>query len=83
LTFLPIVEPFIEHANAAASNTPLLDALTQLEDLGVTLRSDGSSCWIPYRDLPKVPPDLQDVVHQCNHQLAKMLGKITPGSPMP
>jgi hypothetical protein len=62
--------------SAAASQTPILDALVRLEEVGVELVSDGRQVryagegWRVMRD----HPDLDAVVRQCGHQLARMLG---------
>jgi hypothetical protein len=74
LTFPPCVEPYLSMANAAASQTPILDALVRLEELGVEVHSDGQRAWIEYEDWNKVPADLHAIVRQCSHQLARMLG---------
>jgi hypothetical protein len=70
----PCVSPYTELADANASQTPILDALTRLEDLGVQLQSDGRTVAIPWQDWRRVPPDLHAIVRQCRHQLARLLG---------
>jgi hypothetical protein len=78
LGFLPQVEPHVSQADAAASPTAILDALTRLEALGVELHSDGATVWV--RDgWDRVPPDLNAVVKQASHQLARLLGKTRRG----
>jgi hypothetical protein len=77
--FAPQVEPFITEANAAASPTAILDVLTRLDDLGVQLGSDGASVWFTGEGARRVTPDLEAVVRQCNHRLAKLLGRTRPG----
>jgi hypothetical protein len=74
LTFAPCISPFIEQADAAASQTPVLDVLIQLEGLGVELVSDGSKAWIASEDYKRVPAELHSLVRQCSHQLARMIG---------
>jgi hypothetical protein len=71
---LPLVEPFLGMADATASGTPVLDALTRLEDLGIDLASDGRRVWFADDDYRRVPPDLDALVRQVNHSLARMLG---------
>jgi hypothetical protein len=74
LTFPPLAEPYISRANAAASATPILEALTRLDALGVELASDGHSVRFAGDGWRRVPPQLQALVRQCNHDLARMLG---------
>jgi hypothetical protein len=64
-------------ADAEASPTAILDALTRLEDLGVELLSDGRT--VSYRpgDWERVPPDLRRIVDQVRHQLARLLGRTS------
>ncbi len=75
LGFAPRVAPFTTEADAQASPTALLDALMQLEDLGLELRSDGATVWFAPGDWRRVPPSLYALVRQCNHQLARLLGR--------
>jgi uncharacterized protein (DUF3820 family) len=74
LCWLPNQEPWVGQADAVASKTPLLDALTRLEALGVELESDGQSVSIRWPDWQRVPQDLAAVIRQCSHQLARLLG---------
>jgi hypothetical protein len=53
------------------SPAPILDVLTRLEELGVPLHSDGQRAW-PARP---VPPDVAAAVRQCNHQVARLVGR--------
>ncbi len=75
----PVASPYTNMADATASPTPILDALVQLDDLGAELRSDGRSVLMRDEDYRRVPPDLQAVVRQCNHQLARLLGRSRGG----
>jgi hypothetical protein len=68
-------------ANAVKSETPILDALVQLQDLGVELHSDGETAWIDWRDRQLVPPELSAVVRQCSHQLGRMIGDKQRAAP--
>jgi hypothetical protein len=70
----PRVPPYTTLADAAASPTPILDVLTRLDDLGVELRSDGRRVWISGTDWHRVPKELHDVIRQCGHTLAGLLG---------
>jgi hypothetical protein len=71
----PHVEPFISLANAAASATPVLDVLTRCEELGIRLRSDGAAVgFAGPEDWKKATPELRNLVRQCRHSLAKMIG---------
>lgn len=82
LTWLPLREPFTTLAANEVSDTAVLDVLTGLEDLGIELKSDGKTCWVPYPDCQKVDAALAGLIRQCSHDLARMLGdhdKITPG----
>jgi hypothetical protein len=69
------VLPFTTEADAAASPTALLDVLTQVGALGVSLVSDGKRCRVRSR---VCPPHLCDVIRQVNHTLAGLPGR-TPG----
>ena len=72
MTYPPSVPPYTTMADAALSETALLDVLTQLEDLGFEPRSDGKTVWI---DRPEaVSPGLLALMRQCSHQLARLLG---------
>jgi hypothetical protein len=73
----PCVEPYVSMADATASPTAMLDALTRLDDLGVELHRDGRGAWIGGDDYRKVPPDLRALVKQCSNELAKMLSDNT------
>lgn len=73
--FLPLIEPWVSAANANASPTAILDALTALDDLGVDLQGDGKKVWFAGDDYRRVPASLQAVVRQCSHQLASMIGR--------
>jgi uncharacterized protein (DUF3820 family) len=75
LCFLPIVEPWIFCANENASPAPVLDVLTQLEDLGVELQSDGRKVWVAGADDRRVPAELHVTIRQCAYQLARLLGR--------
>jgi hypothetical protein len=73
-----MVSPFVEEADRNASQTPILDALTKLDALGVDLKSDGKSVWLFPEDEKRVPPHAHSLIRQCSHQLAGMLGKRDP-----
>jgi uncharacterized protein (DUF3820 family) len=64
----------IAEADRNASPAPLLDVLTRLDDLGITLKSDGQAIhFATVEDWRRCPADLRDTIRQCNHQLATML----------
>jgi uncharacterized protein (DUF3820 family) len=69
-----VVPPYTTEADANASPTPILDALTRLEALGVEVQSDGRRAWLRWEDMRRVPADLVALVRQCSHTLAGMLG---------
>jgi hypothetical protein len=46
----PVVPPYTAMADAAASPTPILDALVLLDALGIELHSDGRGVWVGWRD---------------------------------
>jgi hypothetical protein len=73
LVFLPSRGRYARLADAAASQTAILDALTRLEALGVEPYSDGTRVYFAPGDHQRVPPDLHAVIRQCGHALAKML----------
>jgi hypothetical protein len=77
----PCVEPYVTMANANASETPLLDALVRLDELGVDLVSDGRRVDYANGGWRKVPADLNAVVKSCSHRLARMLGDTRPRPP--
>jgi hypothetical protein len=68
------MSPYVSQADAAASETPILDTLVRLQDLGVELVSDGQSLAFAGDGWRRTPPDLRAVVRQCGHQLAVLLG---------
>jgi hypothetical protein len=70
IKFAPRRSPYTDLADASASTSPILDALTLAESLGVELASDGVAVW-PVGD---TPPDLIALVRQCSPDLAQMLG---------
>lgn len=74
LEFLPQVEPYLSQADAAASEAPILDALTRLEEAGVDLASDGHAVWLRGDDWRKVEPDVMALVRQQSHLLAGLVG---------
>jgi hypothetical protein len=77
LAYRPGAPPFTDQADAAASPAPTIDALVQLEALGVELRSDGRSVWLAGDDWRRVPPDLMATIRQRGHLLARMIGDNT------
>jgi hypothetical protein len=77
----PLVTPFIEQADAAASTTPVLDALIQLDALGIELQSDGSKAWVAAEDWRRVPAELHSLIRQRSHQLARMIGPSASAGP--
>jgi hypothetical protein len=79
LGFAPQVSPYVEQANATASKTPVLDALTRFDAVGVELESDGKRVYYSPGAWQRVPPDLRRLVDQCRHLLARMIGKTTLG----
>lgn len=72
--FAPQVEPYTTEADAEAGQTPILDVVIRLEELGVTLQSDGRRAWVGADDWGRVPPDLHALIRQCAHTLASMVG---------
>jgi hypothetical protein len=74
MQFAALLPAFIDEANHNASRAPVLDVLTRLEELGIDLVSDGRSVGFPPGDYERVPADLRELVHQCNHTLAGLLG---------
>jgi hypothetical protein len=81
MTFLPSLPPWTGEADAAASATPSLDALTRLDELGIELESDGLTAWVPWPDARRVPAELLAVVRQCARQLGRMIGKTRKQRP--
>jgi hypothetical protein len=76
LTFAPQVEPFVTFADRAASDTPVLDVLVLCDELGVELHSDGRTVYIPtHEERRRAPRRLRELVRQCSHTLAGLLGK--------
>lgn len=73
--FAPRTPPFTTEADRRASPTPILDALTRLEELDIVLGSDGSAVHFVGDGWRRCPTDLRDTIRQCNHQLARLLGK--------
>jgi hypothetical protein len=83
LTFAPLIPPYTTEADHYASRTPVLDALTKLETLGIEVVSDGKRAWVAWPACKRVPNDLLATLRQCSHQLAKMLGDNRPKPPPP
>jgi hypothetical protein len=73
INFMPETPENVAAADAAASPTALLDVLTRLDDYRVNLESDGRRAWLRWEDCQRVPPDVQAMVRQCSHSLAKLL----------
>jgi hypothetical protein len=71
--FPPCVPPYTTAADAHASPTPVLDVLTQLDELGLELVSDGKAVRVAAQDVPRVPAELLRLVRQCRHELARLL----------
>jgi hypothetical protein len=66
--------PYSTEADAAASETPLLDALILAEDEQVQLLSDGEHVRLG-AGWDRASAALQDAVRQQGHLLASMLGR--------
>jgi hypothetical protein len=80
----PQIEPYLSRANAAASATPVLDVLTRCEELGIRLRSDGAAVnFASSEDWHRATPGLRNLVRQCRHSLAKMIGPDPVPTPAP
>jgi hypothetical protein len=75
---LPQTEANIAEANRNASPTPVITALVELEALGVELVSDGNSVSYVGDGWRKVPRELDAIVRQCSHTLARMIGDNRP-----
>ncbi len=75
LSYLPHRPPFIALADAAASETPILDVLVRLDSIGVALHSDGAEVWVPPPYNVRVGPDLAALIRQCSHELAQLIGR--------
>jgi hypothetical protein len=69
----PLIPPYTAKADNNASPTALLDALLALEDANLGVASDGKSLTLGV-DLLKASPEVRDLLRQCNHSLASMLG---------
>lgn len=87
-TFLPEVPPYLDEANAATSETAILDVLTQLDALGIPLVSDGHVARVPWPQEREVPADLAARLRECSHHLALLLplsgvGVCTTPDPQP
>jgi hypothetical protein len=75
LKFAPQVEPFVSLADQAASETAVLDALCLCDDLKIDLRSDGRTVdFASAKDRQRAPRRLRDLVRQCSHTLAVLIG---------
>ena len=75
--WLPMRETFIRLADQNVSETPILDVLTWLDDIGAELRSDGKTVWVRPEHWRRVPPDLHALIRQCSHRLARLMGRRT------
>jgi hypothetical protein len=76
LGFAPQVPPYTTLADAAASPTAVLDVLTQCEELGIALKSDGQAADFATReDSLWAEPTLRERVAQCRATLGRLLGK--------
>jgi len=72
--FAPRRAPFTDEADAAASDSAALDVLTQCEDLGLELRSDGRAADFAGADWLRAPPELSARLRECRGQLGRLLG---------
>jgi hypothetical protein len=75
LCWLPRTAELEAHADTAGSPTDLLDVMTRLEDLGITLRSDGRAVWFDYPGCRRVGAELAALVRSCSHRLARLIGR--------
>ena len=75
LTYLPSQPPYTDQADAMGSGTDLLDVLTELEERGVELHSDGRRTWVDWPECQRLPLRLQALLRSCSHQLALLLGR--------
>lgn len=73
LGHLPQTEENVAKANAAASDTAILDTLALAAELGVELRSTGARVLLVGDGWRRATPELMARLRQCNHGLAKML----------
>jgi hypothetical protein len=73
LGFAPHVPEFIAMADAAAAPTAILDVLTQCEERGIELVSDGKAVRV-VSGWERLTPELKAKIGQCRHQLAKLIG---------
>src|SRR5206468_3705505 len=79
LGFAPRVPPFTDLADAAASPTPLLDALLLADSEGIQLVSDRRSVRVePWH---KASDRLKDLIRQRQHLLAQLLGNTRRATP--
>jgi hypothetical protein len=76
LGFAPHLPEFVALADAAASPTAVLDVLTECEEKGIELRSDGKSVHVS-RGWDRLTVPLRQKLAQCRHGLAMMLGEQT------
>jgi hypothetical protein len=76
----PSARPYTDEADAAASATPELDVLVQLQDLGVELESDGATVLFRPGDYGRIPPELHQRIRECRHRLATLIGDTTRGT---
>jgi hypothetical protein len=73
LGFAPHLPEFVARADAAASPTPVLDALVLAEELGIELVSDGEAVAVAC-GWHRLTPELRRKLGQCRHQLARLMG---------
>lgn len=76
LKFVPQVEPFLTLANGTASETAVLDVLCQCDELSIELHSDGRTVeFVTAEDYSRATPRLRELVRQCSHDLAGLMGR--------
>jgi hypothetical protein len=76
LKFAPQVEPFVGFANNRASQTAILDVLIGCDGLGIDLTSDGQAVsFTRPEDNHREPQRLRELVRQCSHDLAGLMGR--------
>jgi hypothetical protein len=77
LRFLPHLPVFVRMADENEDPAALLDLLTQCEERGVRLVSDGVRVDFGTGDWPKTTPDMRTAIKRYRHRLATMIGKRT------
>jgi uncharacterized protein (DUF3820 family) len=77
LKFLAHTPEFMQMADVNEPTAGLLDLLTQCDERGVRLVSDGERIDFAPGDWHKATPEMRTLVKRYTHQLAKLVGKRT------